>query len=326
MILWEEAPITELCGVQVYTFGLYCMIGTLTAVAAILVLCRREQMKKGTGTLLSCLSIIGGIIVSRLVFSVLYHISSTGFPPYAWIRITAGGWCLSGAVFGVFCAAWLCARITKQNTGKLLDITACSLPLFICAERIGEHLFNSDGFDISRQLQPGAFPADTFLAIKDSFYDGVSFLATYRIAAGFAIVLFLALVLFYVYAERNSGDLWIMFMILAGAGGILLESLRYDQFLEYSFVRFQQVAAAVLLAWGVILAGVRSGKKKKGLFIGAVFSLILAIGICIGIEFALDRTAISHYVLYLIMAAAVSAPAATGILLLRNSMKGQYTV
>ena len=111
----------------------------------------------------------------------------------------------------------------------------------------------------------------------------------------------------------------------AFAGGILLESLRYDGFLEFSFVRFQQVLAAVMLVWGLVLAARRSGQHGKGFAAGVTAALVLAVGICIGIEFALDRTSLSHILLYMIMAAAVAVPAVFGFILLRrnNLTEGQ---
>ena len=53
--------------------------------------------------------------------------------------------------------------------------------------------------------------------------------------------------------------------------------------------------------------------------------LVLAVGICIGIEFALDRTSLSHVLLYVVMAAAVAVPVVFGFILLRrnNLTEGQ---
>jgi ABC-type molybdate transport system permease subunit len=47
--------------------------------------------------------------------------------------------------------------------------------------------------------------------------------------------------------------------------------------------------------------------------------LVLSIGLCIAIEFALDRTRLSHILLYVIMAAAVAAPVVFGYVLLRRN-------
>ena len=112
----------------------------------------------------------------------------------------------------------------------------------------------------------------------------------------------------------------ILFLLLCGACGILLESLRYDHFLEFSFVRFEQVMAAILLVWGVVSAAKRN-TSGKGIRICAYISLPVVIGSLIAIEFALDRSGISHYVLYAVMAALLAIPVILGILLLRKREK-----
>ena len=318
--MWEEAPKIELFGIQVYTFGLYCMIGALCAVGVVCVLSRAEKLKRGAGTVSSCLGIFCGMLCSRLVFCILNDVSVGGVPIQQWLNISDGGWSMYGLIFGVFLGIWLSSLITKVNCGTLLDIASCALPLLIAAERYGEKLF--EGFDVSRQLQKGCFPEGTFLAVRDSYYEGVSFMATWLVAAIAAVILFLVLVFFLTRERRQDGDLWILFMLLCGAGGIILESLRYDHYLEYSFVCFQQIMAAILLVLGVILAGIRNRKAKKGILLAAIISLPVAIALCGGIEFALDRMSISHYVLYAIMAAALAVPVTLGIILLRKRERG----
>lgn len=321
MKMWEEAPITELFGTQIYLFGLYCAIGIVCATAAIFVLCRANQLKKGTASLLSCASIIGGILVSRLIYCIGKSIINDEFPFSAWIHLSSGGWSLFGMITGVFCAAWICEKISKEKNRILLDVSACALPLVIAAERFAERLFSE--FNISRELSPGTFPEGTFLAIQDT---DVSYMATYLLAAIASVILFIILVFFLTRDKKEDGDLWILFMILCGAGGILLESLRYDHHLEFSFVRFQQVIAAIFLVIGVVLAGIRNRGVHKGFFRTAVISLPLVIGACGGIEYALDRTTLSHYLLYLLMTVALAVPVTFGILLLRKREKGAETL
>ena len=314
--MWEEAPRIELFGIQIYTFGFYCAIGVLCATAAILILCRAEKLRKGTGLLLSCICMLTGLISSRLVFCLFSIIISGGIPFHAWFNLTTGGWSLFGMIFGTFAGALICSRITGEKCVILLDITSCALPMMIAAERYGEHFF--EGFNISRQLEPGHFPDGTFLAVRDPYYEDVSFMATHLLAAAACIVLFIVLVVFLTSDKRLSGDLWVLFMILAGAFGIILESMRYDNYLEYSFVRIQQVMAAVLLVWGVILAGIRNAEKRKNLFRTAWISLPVSIALCGGIEFALDRMNVSHYILYAVMFAVLAVPVTLGIILIRK--------
>ena len=310
--MWEEAPRINLFGTEVYQFGLYCMIGAACAIAAALILCRHEKLKNGTGSLLSLLSTAFGLLFSRLFYCVLFMISNAGFPLSAWPQITTGGWSMFGMISGVFAGAWLTAKIMKERTDALADIAACGLPLVIAAARFGEKLF--EGFDVSRPLTGNAFPAGTFLAVRDPYYEDTSYLATWLLAAILAIVLFLILV-FFLTRERRAGDLRILFLLLCGAGGVLLESLRYDHFLEYSFVRFEQVLAALLLLWGILSAAARN-RKQKALRICALVSLPVVVGAVIGIEFALDRSAVSHYLLYAAMILLLAVPVTLGILLL----------
>jgi len=311
--MWEEAPKTEIFGIQVYTFGLYCAIGALCAVAAVCVLCRAERLKKGTAALLSLLSLLCGIICSRLVFCLLNDVALGGVPFRAWFKLSIGGFSLFGMIFGVFLGAWICSKAMGEKADILLDIVSVALPLMMAAERFGERV--TEGFNISRQLAFGSFPDGTFLSVKDAYYEDVSFLATHLLCAICAVVLFLVLV-FFLTRNRADGDLWILFMMLCGAGGIILESLRYDHFLEYSFVCFQQIFAAILLVWGVVLAGIRNRGAHKGIFRAAIISLPLSIGLVGGIEFALDRMSISHYVLYAVMFLGLAVPVVLGILLL----------
>lgn len=322
MKMWDEAPKAELFGVQIYSFGLYCAIGLLCAAAAVCVLCRTERLKKGTGLFLSLLSAFFGMVCSRLVFCLLQNVSLGVLPLAYWPRVSAGGWSLFGMIPGAFLGAWICAKLTGERSKTLLDIVSCALPLFMASERFGERLFEL--FDISRPLTPGGFPENTFLAVKDRYYPEVSYLATYLLSAAACIILFLILV-YFLTRSRQEGDLWILFLILCGAGGIILESLRYDYYLVFSFVRFQQVFAALILVWGIILAGRRTGRTSRGLFIAAVLSLIAAIGAVIAIEFALDRSSISHYLLYAAMLAILCVPVTLGIMMLRNSKKKKGT-
>lgn len=315
--LWEEAPQTAVLGVHVYSFGIYCALGSLAAATAVLILSRASGRKKGTGLLLATLSIFFGLAGARLFYCLLNHPGNGTMPFSEWFHLSTGGFSLFGMILGAFFAAWVCALLTGEKKTALLDITASALPLAIAAERFGERLF--EGFDTSRSVM-GTFPAGTFLAVEDAFY-GTSALATWLVSAISAVALFLILTFRLLRVNREDGDQWIIFLLLCGAGGVVLESLRYDYHLEYSFVYLQQVIAAILLVWGVILAG-RRGKRKR-LFAAAIITLIIAVAVAGGVEFALDRLDINHILLYLIMTASLAVPVTLGLILLqRKGLKG----
>ena len=126
------------------------------------------------------------------------------------------------------------------------------------------------------------------------------------------------ILLFRISRQKADGDTVIAFLLLFGAGAIVLESLRYDRFLSISFVGLQQILAAVMLAVGVVLAFVRGRKRKPRLAIAALISVPLMIGIVLGLEFALDRTTWNKMLLYAIMILTVAAPALMGLRLLNR--------
>ena len=314
MMLREDAVRISLFGTEMYPFGLCCAVGAVCALIAAGVICRMRKSRPGTAPLLGLLCLVLGIICSRLAFCLMDQELGTMMPFGAWFLADRGGWSLFGTIGGVMLGAWLTARIAGEKPARMLDAASVSMCLFIAAERLAEDRI--DGFNISRTL-PEGIQADGFFIVKDS-YD-LCYLATYRFAAIFAVILFLVLAVSMLRGKRADGDTWIQFLILGGAGGILLESLRYDGFLEFSFVRFQQVLAAVMLVWGLVMAARRSGKHGKRLVLAVTGILVLSIGLCIAIEFALDRTRLSHILLYVIMTAAVAAPVIFGYVLLRRN-------
>jgi hypothetical protein len=122
--------------------------------------------------------------------------------------------------------------------------------------------------------------------------------------------------------QTESGDIFNVFLLLFGSVGILTESLRYDEFLSYHFVKFQQVGAALLLGGGQLAAALRCAKPSKRLKIASAVCLTLMVGIVIGLEFALDRTRTNPVLVYCGMVLAVGIPAAIGLLEIRTERKG----
>ena len=307
MQLWEEAARISILGTEVYAFGLYAAAGAAAAVLALCLFIRKRGLPKGTGSLASVLCILLGAFCSRLAFCLMNFELGGLMPLSGWLRITGGGWSMMGLIGGVLLGAWLTARITGQKPGVLLDAAALALPLFITLERIGERYIPE--FDISRNLD-SEWLANSFLAVRDE-YD--AYIATYRIAAACAAALFVILLIRAVRKRRRDGDLCVAFLILFGAGAIIMESLRYDLFLSISFVGLQHVTALLVLCAGVIAAAVRCRQGKTGLRRAALIMLPIAGGIGLALEFALDRSTINKFLIYAVMIAVMLTPALMGL-------------
>ena len=198
----------------------------------------------------------------------------------------------------------------KEQTGRILDVLSLAVLPLIAAERIGESRI--EDFDISRPLD-SEFLKSTFLAVGED----EPCLATYYVAAAVAAVLFLVLTFRFARKEKD-GKLTVAFLMLFGAASIITESLRYDRFLSISFVGLQQVAAALMLAIGVILAVRFSNRPKSVLAVAAIVSLPLMVVAVIGLEFALDRTTWNKILIYILMIITVGIPAGLGLKLLSH--------
>ena len=112
--------------------------------------------------------------------------------------------------------------------------------------------------------------------------------------------------------QQKEGNTFVLFLLLFGASQIILESLRYDRHMSFTFIRMQQIMAILGLTGGLIYAAKRAGKGKKTLFmLFGMMVLISAVGV--GLEFAIDRTEINRYLLYLAFVVLVSIPVCMGL-------------
>ena len=110
----------------------------------------------------------------------------------------------------------------------------------------------------------------------------------------------MALVILVVLLTKKSGkpgDHAKLLMILYCSSQILLESLRRDQFLRWLFVRVSQLTAVLVLGglmfWALykrVKAPADKRMPKKQLIANWVIFLV-CVGICIGMEFAVDKSA-----------------------------------
>ena len=124
-----------------------------------------------------------------------------------------------------------------------------------------------------------------------------------------AAALVIGIVLLVQRKPRREGALGEQFLTLLGATQIFLESHREDECIRFGFVRFSQVAAIVVIA-AVFFKRICARVKAHGWRAGEtvrVLIFLLAVVLCILIEFALDKSSIDNHLLYAIMFLALTA-------------------
>ena len=111
-------------------------------------------------------------------------------------------------------------------------------------------------------------------------------------------------------------------MLLFGGAQILLESLRYDQHMTIkAYVKLQQVIAMMLLGMGVIILAIRGWRQHRKLAVAALAFIPLCVGAGVGIEFMIDRTAVSHYLLYAAFLLVVGVQVGLGLKLRKETVE-----
>ena len=313
--LREDAPTLSILGVNVYAFGLYVAVGLALGLLLLAFLLKKYKARPGTAPLTGALAMACGFVLSRLFFGFMDESLGQTMPLWAMLRVNTGGYSMMGALIGACFGAVMSARLTRQSPARLLDYLAPCLLLFAACERLGEGCVEE--FGVSRFLSDELFKG-SFLAEETDF--GLR-LNTYIIES--AVMLLLSILLFLdISDKRKAGNTFIKFMLLFGGAQILLESLRYDQHMTIkAYVKLQQVIAMMLLGMGVIILAIRGWRQHRKLAVAALAFIPLCVGAGVGIEFMIDRTAVSHYLLYAAFLLVVGVQVGLGLKLRKETVE-----
>lgn len=250
---------------------------------------KKHHLRADTAEVFALLALPLGLVGARLFYclSRLAIYMDMGLANI--LRLWDGGYALWGAVGGAVLAALLTAKITKQSAPRLLDALSAPAALVIALCRIAE-LTNGEG--IGMEVYNPVFQRFPF-AVFDADWE-VWFWAICMLEAAAALVILIVLL---AKKPGKSGDHAKLLMILYCSSQILLESLRRDQFLRWLFVRVSQLTAVLVLGGLMFWALYRWAKTpadkrmpKKQLILNWVIFLA-CVGICIGMEFAVDKAA-----------------------------------
>ena len=98
----------------------------------------------------------------------------------------------------------------------------------------------------------------------------------------------------------KRGDVFLTGALVFGPSQVLMESLRFDQHMRFSFVGVQHLMAFGCAAGAMLTYAFRLRKKRPGsrLFLFAILLIPLTVGALVGLEFMIDRSGVSKLLLY----------------------------
>lgn len=300
-MLIEDAQLLNLFGVDVYAYGLFVAIGVL-ACLVYLAINGKKTLKTGTAPLMALCMVAGGFLLSRLMFvfldgSMRNYVTLNGL-----LYIRGGGYSMYGALLGAVLAALTVGKVRGENLKKVLDLAVPGLLLFVLFARLGEK-FTDIG--ISRPLLRVPDALKVFVTVGE--YD--SYISTYLLESIAALMLYVMCICIKA-KKRPDGTAANLTMMVFAAVQTLLESLRFDQHMKFSFVGVQQVLSMVLLIAMVLFFAIRLAKKDY--LIASIVYLVCLMGAVVALEFLIDRSGLSRTVLYSVYAVLLALPCAGG--------------
>lgn len=310
--MYEDSLAFAFLGNEIYAYGLMLMIGAWAGLALFYALCGKRLALKNAAALTGLIALPLALILARL----LYCMGESAFRPLLSLKnildLRTGGFAMYGALTGAVLGGLAASRLTRTPSAPLLDRLAPALTAFLFFARLGEG-FTMLG--LSRPLTLEAV-AQSFLARQESYG---SFLRTYLIEAFMALIL-LVVLLSRLRRPHKDGHVFMLGCLLYGISQTLMESLRFDGHLRYSFVGLQQVLSAALFAIVLITLAARALRRPGGKALPLITLALLPLVIAgaIAVEFMIDRSPMGKlpaYGLYLLL---LCIPTGLGMLLFRR--------
>ena len=270
-------------------YGLTAAVSALCGLALTL-LCSRKRLSLDTRAAICTVAGFGALVGARVLYMLArysYIMVDLGGSSFFW-QFWQGGYTLYGGILGGMGAIALYAKLTKQKALPLLDAVTPGALLALCGLRLAEG-FTGQGF--SKQMDDICW---YFLPFQNE--DGQMLVWAYE-----AIVAAVALVIVLVQGRRQkiAGRTLETGLTIISVMQVLLDSWRADELIRFGFVRLNMLMAALTLA--VLLTRCIRRDGLKGISIARIVMLLLGAGVCIAVEFALDKSAINNGILYGVM-------------------------
>lgn len=309
----QDAASFSFLGLTIYNYGLCLLLGFALGVLALWFVSRGQPKERLAAAWTALLSLPLGLLCARVFWALL----EPNFKPVLTFKnaldLSTGGMALFGALLGAVLAACLGARIARVKPLKALDQLAVAVFAFLIPARLGEG-FTTLG--VSRPLTTDLI-INSFLARRDE-YD--AYLRTYLLEAAIALVI-LILLLRKVHQAQKTGTVFLTGCLLFGISQTLMESLRYDGHLRYSFIGVQQVLAATLFSVTLMVLAVRQLKNAQHARTLPLVTLVLVpllLGAIVGVEFLIDRSQMGKLFSYGLYLLVLVVPLALGTTLLHR--------
>lgn len=289
-----ESPVIllQLGGLSITAYGCVMALAALLGVACT-VLMNRKRLGTDTSLSVALWATVGAVLGGHIVYCIAnYGNLMADYEGGMLLLLTPhmGGYALYGALLGGLAALALYARVTHKPCLPLLDAAVPGSLLALCVGRLAE-AFSTNGLgDMIEDEAMMFFPMGVPIQFED-VADYMEWHVPVFFYEAVAALVILAAVLVMLRKDMKPGMITMKALTLVGAVQIFMEQIRVDNFIEYGFIRFTQMAAIITIA-AIFAIRLIAAVKKQG-FTRAMAVRIALFAACILIvifvEFALEK-------------------------------------
>lgn len=265
-------PATPYSRYLIGTLPWYSALIVTGILAALFIVFREEkrlQLPHDTTVDLALCVIPCGIIGARLYY-VLFAWDLFRDDPLRILRIWEGGLAIYGGVIGGAIAGAVFSRIRRIPLSRLMDMAAPALPLAQAIGRWGNY-FNQEAYGA-----PITTPAWQFFP-AGVLVNGQWYMATFFYESAWDLVIFIAL-MFTRRRMRRSGDVFLWYAALYGAGRFVIEGLRSDSLMTGT-LRVSQLLSLMLCLTALMIFLWRLMRQQRARTAALIF--VPAAALCI---------------------------------------------
>ena len=270
-------PATPASRYLVGTLPWYSVLIVAGICAALFVASREEKrlgLPRDTTVDLALWAIPFGIVGARLYY-VAFAWDVFRSDPVIILKIWQGGLAIYGGILGGFLAGVLFCRRRHLPLTKIMDMVAPALPLAQAIGRWGNY-FNMEAYGA-----PITNPAWQFFPIGvliPSATGGTWHMATFFYESVWDLAIFLILMLTR-RRMRRSGDVFLWYVSLYGAGRYVIEGFREDSLMLGS-LRVSQLLSLGLCVGAFVILALRAIRlhRSRAVPAAAIIVLMLALG------------------------------------------------
>lgn len=250
----------------VYWYGIIIAAGLILGIFAAAMLAKSRKISTDAVFDIVLWGLPSAVVCARIYYVIFeFEQYKNNFADV--FKIWEGGIAIYGAVIGAVSAAYIYCRVKKLNFPEMADVCCVGL---ITGQMIGRwgNFTNQEAFGGNTSLPWGMTGSDIVKKLEDMKAAGMDVNPDMPVHPTFLYeslwnLLVLGILIFMFYRMyRFSGQIFLSYITLYGAGRFWIEGLRTDS-LYLGPVRVSQLVALACVAAGVILLVRGFGKARK---------------------------------------------------------------